>query len=201
MKIPDIRLPKMHGLPWRGVLAGCFFVFFLLGILAANWAGKDNLTQYGMMNQYYIGQLAYMELDTGAYFWYLLKKRFHVFGMGVLLIFTRFGAVMITGVISWYAVSLGYLFVNALVCMGIQGMIVVLLSVFPQILCYAAAWYGLARKLFGRNQEFAMPVGMRKTWKNPGLFLVLSALLCMIAGVWLEAYVNPVLLRAYIQRM
>lgn len=108
---------------------------------------------------------------------------------------------MITGVISWYAFSLGYLFVNALVCMGIQGMIVVLLSVFPQILCYAAAWYGLARKLFGRNQEFAMPVGMRKTWKNPRLFLVLSALLCMIAGVWLEAYVNPVLLRAYIQRM
>lgn len=108
---------------------------------------------------------------------------------------------MITGVISWYAFSLGYLFVNALVCMGIQGMIVVLLSVFPQILCYTAAWYGLARKLFGRNQEFAMPVGMRKTWKNPRLFLVLSALLCMIAGVWLEAYVNPVLLRAYIQRM
>ena len=59
----------MHGLPWRGFLAGCFFVFFLLGILAANWAGKDNLTQYGMMNQYYIGQLAYMELDMGAFFW------------------------------------------------------------------------------------------------------------------------------------
>lgn len=182
-------------------MAGCFILFFLIGILAANWAGKEKLAQYGMMNHYYVGQLAYIELDSGAYFRYLLKRRFHIFGMSVLFAYTKFGVIMLLGVIGWYSFSLGYLFVNALVCMGIQGMIIVLLSVFPQIICYAAAYYGLAKKLFGRSQELAMPIGIRKAWKNPKLFLVLSALLCMLAGIWLESYVNPLLLRAYIQRM
>ena len=192
------RLPK---LPWRGFLAGCFFIFFLLGILTANWVGKEKLMQYGMMNQYYIGQIAYMEWDSGAFFRYLLKRRFYIFGISVLFVYTKFGVFMLLGVIGWYSFSLGYLFVNALVCMGIQGMIVVLISVFPQIFCYAAAYYGLAKKLFGRSQEIVMPIGIHKAWKNPKLFLVLSAALCMFAGVWLEGYVNPLLLKAYIQRM
>ncbi len=181
-------------------MAGCFFLFFLFGILAANWAGKEKLEKYGVMNQYYIGQLAYVEWDGSAYFGYLLKRRLQLFGMSVLSVYTRFGVVTIIGVIAWYSFSLGYLFVNALVCMGFQGMAVVLLSVFPHIFCYAAAYYGLAKKMFGRSPEIAMPIGLRRAWQNPKHFLVLSTVLCMAVGIWLESYVNPLLLRAYIQK-
>lgn len=201
IKTPRFQLPKLPVMPWRGFLAGCFFLFFLAGILAANWAGREKLMQYGMINQYYLGQLAYMELDAGAYFWYILKRRLRIFGMCTLFVYTRFGVIMFLGVTGWYAFSLGYLFVNALVCMGFQGMAVVLLSIFPQILCYAAAYYGLAKKLFGKSREFAMPVGMCRIWKNPKLLFVVSALLCMLVGIWLESYVNPFLLKAFIQRL
>lgn len=46
-----------------------------------------------------------------------------------------------------------------------------------------------------------MPIGVQKTWKNPRLWILLSAVLCMAAGIWLEAYVNPMLLKSFIRRM
>ena len=195
IKVPHIQLPK---LPWRGFLAGCFLIFFFLGILAANWVGREKLLQYGMLNNYYVGQLAYTELDSGAYFIYLLKRRMRVFGMSALLVYTRFGILMLVGVIGWYAFSLGYLFVNALVCMKFQGMVIVLLSIFPQIICYAAAYYGLGKILFRKSAQTALP---KRAWQNPRLFLLVSVMMCMLAGIWLEGYVNPVLLRSYIRRM
>ncbi len=197
-KLPRFQLPK---LPWKGLLAGSFFLFFLLGILAANWTGREKLIQYGMLNDYYVGQLAYTDLDLHAYFKYLLGQRMRVFGIAALSVYTRFGFFVLAGMIGWYAFSLGYLFVNALVGMGVQGMLLVLVSVFPQVICYAAAYFGLARKLFGKASETVMPAGIRRMWKNPPLLLVLSALICMLAGVWLEGYVNPALLKWYIRRM
>lgn len=198
MKMPQVRLPR---LPWKGFLAGCFLLFFFLGILTANWVGQEKLLQYGMLNQYYVGQLAYAELDRGAYFLFLLRRRMKLFGLTAVFVYTRFGILVLSGVIGWYAFSLGYLFVNALVCMKLQGMLLVLLSVFPQIIFYAAAYFGLGRILFGTKTELVMPMGIQKLWKNPNLFLLLSALLCMTAGVWMEAYVNPVFLVNYIRRM
>ncbi len=191
----------MPGLPWRGFLAGCFLLFFLAGILAANWVGQEKLLQYGMLNEYYVGQLAYAQLDAGNYFGYLLKQRMRVFGLSALLAYTRFGVPMLTGVIGWYAFSLGYLFVNALVSMKFQGMVLVLLSVFPQIFCYAAAYYGLGNIVFVKSAQLAVPAGVPKAWRNPRLFMLLSALMCMVAGIWLESYVNPVLLTKYIRSM
>ena len=198
IKVPRFQLPK---LPWKGFLAVCFLIFFLLGILAANWVGQEKLIQYGMLNDYYVGQLAYTDLDMDAYFVYILKRRIRVFGMAALLVYTRFGILALVGIICWYAFSLGYLFVNALVSMGFGGMILVLLSVFPQIICYAAAYFGLAKKLFGKSVENVMPVGIHRVWKNPQMFLLISALICMVAGIWLESYINPVLLKWYISRI
>ena len=198
IQVPQFHLPRIPG---KGFLAGCFLVLFFLGILTANWVGTEKMIQYGMLNPYYVGQLAYLELDAGAYFLFLLKRRIRVFGMTALLVYTRFGILALSGVVGWYAFSLGYLFVNALVCMKFQGMVIVLLSVFPQVICYAGAYFGLGKILFGAKTELTMPMGIQKLWKNPNLFLLLSAILCMIAGVWLESYVNPILLKSYISRM
>ena len=118
LKMPQLSFPK---LPWKGFLAGCFFLFFFLGILAANWAGQEKLAQYGLLNSYYVGQLAYAKLDAGAYFLYLCRRRLRVFALTALSVYTRFGVPALSGVIGWYAFSLGYLFVNALVCMKFQG--------------------------------------------------------------------------------
>ncbi len=159
------------------------------------------MIQYGMLNQYYVGQLAYAKLDSGDYFLYLFRLRMKVFAMAALFLYTRFGIFVLPGVIGWHAFSLGYLFVNALVCMKLQGMLLVLLSLFPQIIFYAAAYFGLGRILFGVTTELSMPMGIKRLWKNPGLLLLLSAFLCMVAGIWLESYVNPLLLINYIRRM
>lgn len=189
------------GLPWKGILAVCFLLFFLLGILTANWVGQEKLIQYGMLNQYYISQMAYMDLDSSAYFWYLLKQRLYVFVLLSFAVYTRFGVFAFAGVLGWYAFSLGYLFVNALVCMGFSGMILVVVSLFPHIFGYVAAGAGFAKILFGQSVERSMPIGRKKIWNNPKLFLVIAALLCTIAAAWMESYVNPVLLKAYIRRM
>lgn len=159
------------------------------------------MIEYGILNPYYVGQLAYAKLDTGAYFWFLFRKRMKVFGLTALFAFTRFGIFALTGVTGWYAFSLGYLFVNALVCMKFQGMALVILSVFPQIICYGAAYFGLGKILFGSYSELTMPMGIQKLWKNPRLYLLLSAVLCMIVGIWMESYLNPMFLKSYIRAM
>ncbi len=192
---------QFQKLPWKVYLAGCFLLFFMFGILAANWVGRENLIQYGMLNEYYVGQLAYTDIDSGAYFGYLLKKRLRVFGLATLSVYTRFGIFALSGVVCWYAFSLGYLFVDALVSMGFPGMALVFLSVFPQVIGYALAYFALAKAIFGKSVETAMPIGRRRLWQNPRLFFILSALLCMLSGVWMEGYLNPVLLKHYIRRM
>ena len=102
IQVPHFHLPKI---PWKGFLAGCFLVLFFLGILTANWVGTEKMLQYGMLNQYYVGQLAYLELDAGAYFLFLLKRRIKVFGMTALFVYTRFGIFALPGVVGWYAFS------------------------------------------------------------------------------------------------
>ncbi len=195
------QTPQWTKLPWRGFLAGCFFLFFLLGILTANWVGQEKLIQYGMMNEYYVTQLSYIDLEAGAYFKYLLYHRLRTFGFIALFAYTRFGIVMLLGVIGWYAFSLGYIFVNALVSMGFAGMLLVLLSLFPQLIFYAASYYGIAKIVFGKSIEHAMPIGGRKLWRNPRLLLLTSAFFCILIGIWLESYINPILLTAFIRRM
>lgn len=195
------QAPKWTKLPWRGFLAGCFFLFFLLGILTANWVGQEKLIQYGMLNEYYVSQLSYMDLESGAYFKYLLSHRLRTFGFISLFAYTRFAIVMLLGVIGWYAFSLGYLFVNALVSMGFAGMLLVLVSLFPQLIFYAASYFGIAKIIFGKSMEHTMPLGVHKLWKNPRFFLQMSAFFCLLIGIWLESYINPILLAAFIRRM
>ena len=99
-----IQLPHFQfwKLPWKGFCAGWFLLFFFLGILTANWVGKSKMLEYGILNPYYVGQLAYAELDTGAYFLFLFQKRMKVFGLTALFVFTRFGIFALTGVTGWY---------------------------------------------------------------------------------------------------
>ena len=151
--MPRLGLMRLPRLPWKGFLAGCFLLCFFAGILTANWVGQEKLLQYGMLNQYYVGQLAYAELDYSAYFLFLLKKRMKIFGMTALFSYTRFGVLVLPGVIGWYAFSLGYLFVNALVCMKFQGMLLVLLSIFRRSCFMRLHILGLAGSCSGQRQR------------------------------------------------
>lgn len=195
-KVPRYRIGK---LPWKGVLAACFLLFFLAGILAANWVGREKLVQYGMMNEYYVGQLAYVNLDSGDYFRYLFGQRFRIFGVVALFGFTGFGIPALLLAIGWYAFSLGYLFVDALVCMGFQGMLLVLVSLFPHVVCYTYTYIRLAAGMFGNGRK--QPEGRLKFLKDARIVLFASAAVCLLFGVWMESYINPVLLKSYIRRI
>jgi len=196
-----IRLPrgKGAGIPWRVAVAVCFILFFLAGILAANWVGKEQLMRYSMLNEYYVGQLAYTQLDTGDYFLYLLKKRGRVFALTVLLGYTRFGVPALAVAAAWYAFSLGYLFVDALVCMGLGGMALALVSLFPQIVFYVLFCVLLAhgmltsRAVAGESKE-------RASFLHTQAGASVAAAAAALAGIWLESHVNPVLLQWFIRR-
>lgn len=195
-KVPRYRAGK---LPWKAVLAACFLLCFFTGILAANWAGREKLIQYGMLNEYYVGQLAYADMDAGGYFRYLFGQRVCKFAGVVIFGFTGFGAAALLLVVGWYAFSLGYLFVNALVCMGFQGMLLVLVSLFPHYLCYGLAYIRLGAGILGGKGVQREPEW--KKWSDMRAAQFALAALCLLAGIWMESYINPGLLKSFIRRI
>lgn len=201
MKHKIVKLSYGHWvkIPWRVAVIACFILVFLAGILTSNWVGRERLIQYGLLNEYYVGQLAYARLDAEDYLAYLIRLRGPGFALTALLSCTKFGVAALLCVTMWYAFSLGFLFVNALMCMGLRGMLLVLLSLFPQIFFYGFAYLELAQGLLLRKAQREQC--QKASWKNTQLFRVMLASVIMLAGIWLESYLNPMLLQSYIKQL
>ena len=88
-----IEPKKQKGKQGR-ILAVChldmiFFVSFFVGILWANFIGDSSKNRFFMLNEYYLQQLKYAKLDYNRLFLYILENRLPLFGILLLLSFTR----------------------------------------------------------------------------------------------------------------
>lgn len=176
-----------------------FLPCFLAGILVANWIGQTELLQSGRLNEYYVSQLAYTGIDSGEYFGYLLGQRGRTFGLLALLSYTWMGLPAFLIVIGWYGFSLGYLFVNALVSMGFQGMLFIVVSLLPQLLCYVPALFFLLQSMRADRHKPMRFLGMHLDGRTGRVRCLILAVGLLAAGIWLEAYVNPMMLKNMIR--
>ena len=159
---------------------------FLAGILYVNLMVKDLCDTNEMFDTYALKQYQSIEINAGRYFLYLLRLRIVPIGAVTALMFTRFRKITVWGTICWTCFLGGFLMTAAVVCMGMKGSLLCLIAGFPHILFYFAAyvivlWYGIT-----------YPHGH---WESSKTVFITGM---MLTGVFLEAYLNPVIVKLFI---
>lgn len=156
---------------------------FLLGILFINLWGDTYFKETAIFGMENLNALAEVSLDTDAFFPYLIKLR----GKEMLWLwmagYTAFGVPALLLVLGWLGMSAGVVFTSVIVQMGMTGILLFLALILPQAFLYVPAVWLLAEGIWERESE------------KQYIFLLLSVVVCVVAGAALESYGNPVLFR------
>ena len=162
---------------------------FLVGCILTNLLGKDVLTTHGILNEYFLNQFSYHEIDGSRLFCRILLER----GKTAIAIFL-FGRVMAgkrfsvcTKCIA--AVTFGFLMTVAVVNLGIKGIVICLTALFPQWIFYLAVllFYADCKR---EEAERGYYLGDRKKHFVQAIICVVGVILGIVA----ECYVNPIFL-------
>ena len=177
-------------------MSACFVLGMTAGIIFANLAYPYHTSEAEAMAVYVVQQLKSAETSYENYVWHLLWFR------GERILFIMLGGV--TAMASWFAVIvmiiIGILFgcLSSLMILqfGLQGFLLLIVGLLPQILVYIpATWillaviYHMKGKILKGSQE------KRKEY----LIWMGICMLGYLLGIVLESYVNMPLLRLFVK--
>lgn len=172
---------KKYRLPFL-YLAG-----FGIGILYANLIAKKYVTVTGIFHEYFLSQYLQMNLVKEDYLWYILRWRagpmIAVISVANLGIRKLVSVLILTGT----GFLAGVLTVAAVLRMGVKGIFLCVAGIFPQYVCYVAA-YGMLVYYY-----YHYP---RTEWN---LTKTAFTVVVMFIGVLLEVYINPGVVRWFMR--
>ena len=179
-----------------------FCVGLIAGILVINMGKSILLGDGGMFDESTLYHLKYMTVDSNALFCYILRKRIIRFlGLAVLST-TYLGLAACMGAAFWYGLSAGAFLATLMLRYGIKGILLAVISMFPQYLVYVPVVLALLlwcqelfRGIYVRGEYSAADRGFLV--KKAGRLLVLMAVL--VVGCMLEAYMNPFILMGFLK--
>ncbi len=193
---------------WKGLKTGnhTFLTFFCVGLIAGilviNMGKSILLGDGGMFDESTLYHLKYMTVDSNALFCFILRKRIIRFlGLAVLST-TYLGLAACMGAAFWYGLSAGAFLATLMLRYGIKGILLAVISMFPQYLVYVPVVLALLlwcqelfRGIYVRGEYSAADRGFLV--KKAGRLLVLMAVL--VVGCMLEAYMNPFILMGFLK--
>lgn len=165
---------------------------FLGGIVFANMLEKELLVTYGILNDFFLSQYSYQRIDGNRLFYHVgierCKAAFIIFLLGRVLNGRAFSVFIKSAV----AASFGFLVVVAIVNLGMRGIAVCVLGLFPQWIFYLAALFYYANCRREDEQEW----GKKLRGEDISTYAVRWGVLAlgMLLGIVTESYLNPVLL-------
>lgn len=165
---------------------------FLGGIALTNFLGSELLTTYGILNEYFLRQYSYQTVDGSRLFCHVAVVRVQAALFLYVLGRAIDGRVFELLVKGLAAATFGFICVVAIVNLGARGMLAVLCGLFPQWIFYLTALFGYAnwRREEGANGRYTMGAhGLRETVTVGGILIV-----CVLAGILVESWINPMLL-------
>jgi len=174
-----------------------FTVGVFAGMVIMNLGKSTLLENTGFLDEYTLYQMKYMTVDSSALFYYVLGKRMKMLLILAVLSTTYLGIFVCGGITLWYGVCAGAFLAASVLRYGIKGILFVVVGLFPQYIVYVPAmvilllWcmriYG---KIYFEKTEISVP---------RSLMQLLGILLVFIVGCVLESFLNPVLLRGFLQ--
>lgn len=166
-----------------------FLLFFLLGILYANFSCKNLSDINYVFSEYYLEKYQNADIPSVSYILYILRVRSISISIILVLSFTRFRKANAWITFGWTGFLAGFLMSLAVICMGLKGSIFCVVAIFPQFLCYVPVyfvilWYAIT---YPQNR-----------WNSQKSLFVFGA---VMAGIVLESYTNPIIVRAFLRML
>lgn len=192
------RLPKSKSL-WTRVIQGSLLGAFAVGILLANMMGREAVSNAGILNDYFVEKFQYTEVSGENLFFYIIGERAPLVLLLLMLTLTTFGMVGGILMLSWQGFSVGFMLSTAIAKYGVKGILLVLGGLFPQYLFYLPVYIlycYLTNYLRLRWSKDRIGNGSDRGYIL-GAWLVSAAglLLLFVAGIFLESYMNPLILK------
>lgn len=192
------RLPKSRSL-WTRVIQGSLLGAFAAGILLANMMGREAVSNAGILNDYFVEKFQYTEVSGENLFFYVIGERVPLVLLLLMLTLTTLGMVGGILMLSWQGFSVGFMLSTAIAKYGVKGILLVLGGLFPQYLFYLPVYIlycYLTNYLRLRLSKDRIGNGSDRGYIL-GAWMVSAAglLLLFVAGIFLESYMNPLILK------
>lgn len=184
-----------------------FLVFFCVGlffgILVTNIGKSILLGDAGLFDEETLYHMKYMTVDSSALFCYVLRKRLGRMIALAVLSTTYLGLAACMGAAFWYGMSAGTFLAALAMRYGVKGILLALVSVFPQYLVYVPVMLAMLswcesifRGIYGRSGGYEAPD--KGFWLKKAGQLA-AGLMAAAAGCLLEGYLNPYLLLGFLK--
>ncbi|MCI8293201.1 MAG: stage II sporulation protein M [Hespellia sp.] len=173
----------------KRILLAAFLAGLLSGILYANLAAESYLAASGIFNPFFLSQYTSIQVDKKDFLIYLMRIRLFPVIVVILSGLTRFRRAVAAGCVIWFGFLGGVLFVTTIIQMGVKGLFLSLVALFPQIAFYVFAYAVILWFLF--------------TW--PSVRWTMSKTIFVVVifsiGILTEVYVNPIFMKLYLNSM
>jgi len=183
-----------------------FLAGMCIGILAANLFCEDYSSQVIILSAYLLEKYPAMNIEGARLFQYCIQIRLMpVLYIGIFSL-TMFGGIYLMGYLLWLGFAFGALLSAATIRFGLKGILLCVVGMLPQFLVYvpvtaAALYYG--NEIYNRlyvEYESGIQAGRGKRsffLRYALIFMILFVV--SIIGVFLESYVNPLILKKFLK--
>lgn len=179
-----------------------FFIGIIFGGFVV-WWNKEQFVQ----DSYFLGEevfqrFGYTSIYKTGFFYYICKNRLELFLFLVLSSFTNYIGSVFYFTILWFGICGGVIGSTLLLKFGLKGLLLLFGLFFPHICIYVPCFIVLMKFLFQFRDIRAFSKNNswdKKCTINRRILIFLVMILCfiavMIVGVWIESYVNPIVLK------
>lgn len=178
-----------------------FMVGFLVGIVIANLGAKQFLNQAGIFGDYFFVKFQNTKVEFLELFWFVVQKRMKWIFLIWILSLTILGVPCIWVTYLWNGLLGGILLSLSVMRMGFGGILICFLGVLPQFFLYVPIIflfldkaYSVSLSQYGKHKKFSYSSSQKKDFLSYLSFLFLI-LVIMILGIFLESYVNPMIMK------
>ncbi|MCI8484589.1 MAG: hypothetical protein HFH41_09650 [Lachnospiraceae bacterium] len=186
------------GSVWGKAMKFLLLLSFVAGIFAANFMGREEIVNAGILNDYFVEKFQYTQVNGENLFFYIVGERLPLLFLLLLLMVTSLGIISGMMILAWQGFSVGFMLSTGILKYGAKGILLILGGLFPQYLFYLTVyilycWITISlRQRFFCGRETAAD---RKLLY--GAFLLTAAVLFLLfmAGIFLESYLSPVILK------
>lgn len=176
-----------------------FCAGILCGMLLPRWFCLNAEIDLGILNMNVMRQYTFLKVGRGVLFRKVFGNRIPLMLILFFSAYTAAGFWILGGTSFVFGISLGFLAAMSALQMGYWGLSLLVCAVLPQWLFYAMAGAGIGRFMEARKNRAlifngsAVPSHSFKTAKE-----FMKILLVTCCGIGAEVYVNPWLLRIFL---
>lgn len=204
-----MRFGKYLDMRQERLFIGLAVAGFVVGLVLMNIGKRVLLEDTGLLSEYILYEMKYSQINSSAFFWYVLRKRMSMVFLMTLLATTWLGVIAGYTYSAWLGISFGMLMMAAVIRYGVKGILLILIGIFPQGLIYLPACFLLlnwCRELclilhFSEKKD--AKISLREEGKNNIMrrkaLQFLSLVVVVIIGCTFESYVNPKLVLNLLQ--